>query len=89
LRLPFLKDSLRCYGYILVKAACGGFKPETIEEPIANIDEDDVNNQLAVVDYVEDIYSFYRRAEVPQKKPETRLIMEAENSNFTCLLLCI
>ncbi|CAM6106064.1 unnamed protein product [Calypogeia fissa] len=34
------------------------------EEHVHNIDEGDVNNQLCVVDYVEDIYSFYRKTEV-------------------------
>lgn len=47
------------------EAACGGFDAEMVEaEPLPNIDEADVGNQLAVVDYVEDIYSFYRKAEV-------------------------
>lgn len=31
---------------------------------IEDIDKLDVNNELAVVDYVEDIYTFYRTAEV-------------------------
>ncbi|EFJ27369.1 hypothetical protein SELMODRAFT_230742 [Selaginella moellendorffii] len=53
------------------EAACG-FDAEMVdatstpvaEEPLPNIDEHDVGNQLAVTDYVEDIYSFYRKAEV-------------------------
>jgi hypothetical protein len=45
------------------QAASGGFKKPT-EEPITDIDAKDVGNQLAVVDYVEDIYSFYRKTEV-------------------------
>ncbi|KAL3678048.1 hypothetical protein R1sor_021004 [Riccia sorocarpa] len=46
--------------------ACGKHDTEMLEaeEQIVNIDEADVDNQLAVVDYVEDIYSFYRKAEV-------------------------
>ena len=34
------------------------------QEELPNIDADDVGNQLAVVDYIEDIYSFYRKTEV-------------------------
>ncbi|KAH7435034.1 hypothetical protein KP509_06G046300 [Ceratopteris richardii] len=45
------------------EAACGTFKVEALEDPVTNIDADDVGNQLAVVDYVEDIYSFYRKCE--------------------------
>lgn len=33
-------------------------------EPIMDIDGRDKRNQLAVVDYVEDIYSYYRKMEV-------------------------
>ncbi|KAH7295986.1 hypothetical protein KP509_26G002300 [Ceratopteris richardii] len=48
------------------EAACGGREIEMAEaeEPLPNIDENDSDNQLAVVDYVEDIYSFYRKTEV-------------------------
>ncbi|KAI5072585.1 hypothetical protein GOP47_0012691 [Adiantum capillus-veneris] len=45
------------------EATCGSFKTEVAEDPVANIDADDVGNQLAVVDYIDDIYSFYRRTE--------------------------
>lgn len=39
------------------QAACGiANKPK---DPIANIDESDVDDELAVVEYVEDIYKFY------------------------------
>lgn len=31
---------------------------------IEDIDKLDVNNELAVVDYVEDIYTFYKTAQV-------------------------
>lgn len=33
-------------------------------EPVPDIDSCDRKNTLAVVEYVEDIYAFYRRAEV-------------------------
>lgn len=29
-----------------------------------NIDKDDLNNELAVVEYVDDIYKFYKLSEV-------------------------
>jgi hypothetical protein len=37
---------------------------EAEEDPLPNIDGGDLDNQLAVVEYVEDIYKFYRRTEV-------------------------
>ncbi|MCD7471187.1 Cyclin-B1-1 [Datura stramonium] len=43
------------------KAACGlSHKPKV---QIVNIDATDVNNELAVLEYVEDIYTFYKIAE--------------------------
>lgn len=43
------------------KAACGlTNKPK---EPIVNIDASDADNELAVVEYVDDIYKFYRLTE--------------------------
>ena len=33
-----------------------------------DIDAEDVGNQLAVVDFVEDIYAFYRKTEVKKKR---------------------
>ncbi|EXC35255.1 G2/mitotic-specific cyclin-1 [Morus notabilis] len=36
-----------------------------LEEPIADIDSCDTKNPLAVVDYVEDLYAFYRKMEGP------------------------
>lgn len=48
------------------EAACGGgFTAETHEEvaELPNIDAADVGDQLAVVDYIEDIYSFYCKTE--------------------------
>jgi cyclin B len=49
-----------------VQAACGGIDAEMqeAEVPVSNIDQHDIGNQLAVVDYVEDIYTFYRKTEV-------------------------
>lgn len=43
------------------KAACGlSSKPK---EPVVDIDASDVDNELAVVEYIEDIYTFYKDAE--------------------------
>ncbi|PHT24703.1 G2/mitotic-specific cyclin S13-6 [Capsicum baccatum] len=44
-----------------IKAACGLSKKP--KEQIVDIDAADVNNELAVSEYVEDIYSFYKLAE--------------------------
>ena len=38
-----------------------------------DIDAEDVGNQLAVVDFVEDIYTFYRKTEVKKRIYETHL----------------
>ncbi|XP_076958189.1 G2/mitotic-specific cyclin S13-7-like [Bidens hawaiensis] len=44
------------------KAACGlNYKPKA--KNIVDIDAEDVNNELAVVEYVEDIYKFYKSVE--------------------------
>ena len=37
---------------------------EEVPSWIENLDENDAGNPLAVVDYVEDIYDFYRKTEV-------------------------
>ncbi|KAL9992793.1 putative cyclin domain-containing protein [Helianthus debilis subsp. tardiflorus] len=43
------------------KAACGiTTRPK---DPVVNIDEADINNELAEVEYVEDIYTFYKLSE--------------------------
>ena len=55
-----LEQRYFCYN----QAASGGFKKKQVEEPRTNIDAADIDDQLAVVDYVEDIYSFYRKTEV-------------------------
>ncbi|PHT75168.1 G2/mitotic-specific cyclin S13-6 [Capsicum annuum] len=45
-----------------IKAACGLSKKS--KEQIVDIDAADLNYELAVLEYVEDIYSFYKLAEV-------------------------
>lgn len=45
-----------------IQAACGLSKKP--KEQIVDIDAADVNNELAVLEYVEDIYNFYKLAEV-------------------------
>lgn len=37
---------------------------DIIEEPIIDIDASDAKNPLAVTDYVEDLYAFYKKMEV-------------------------
>ncbi|XP_057440120.1 G2/mitotic-specific cyclin S13-7-like [Lotus japonicus] len=44
------------------KVACGLTKKPN-EQIVDNIDAGDVDNELAVVEYIEDIYNFYRRVE--------------------------
>lgn len=45
------------------KAACGlNYKPKA--KNVIDIDAEDVDNELAVVEYVEDIYKFYKSVEV-------------------------
>ncbi|KAM3270998.1 hypothetical protein P3S67_029200 [Capsicum chacoense] len=44
-----------------IKAACGLSKKS--KEQIVDIDAADVNYELAVLEYVDDIYSFYKLAE--------------------------
>lgn len=34
------------------------------EEPVVDIDSCDMKNPLAVVEYIDDIYAYYKRAEV-------------------------
>lgn len=47
---------------LFVKAACG--LSHKVKNQIVDIDATDVNNELAVLEYVEDIYTFYKIAEV-------------------------
>eukprot|EP01018_Ginkgo_biloba_P005917 Gb_10664 [translate_table: standard] len=46
------------------KGDCCEMEMDMEEHPMPNIDEADEGNPMAVVDYVEDIYTFYRQAEV-------------------------
>ncbi|CAA0837401.1 Cyclin-B1-2 [Striga hermonthica] len=46
------------------KAACGlSYNNKPKEQTVVDIDADDVNNDLAAVEYVEDMYKFYKSAE--------------------------
>lgn len=45
-----------------MQAACGLTKKP--KEQIVDIDSADINNELAVVEYVEDMYKFYKLVEV-------------------------
>ncbi|KAH7288627.1 hypothetical protein KP509_31G034200 [Ceratopteris richardii] len=66
------------------EAACGILK----EEPLPDIDAGDSNNQLAVVDYVEDIYSFYRRSEVKSCVAPDYMSRQANiNQNMRAILV--
>lgn len=37
---------------------------DVAEEPVMDIDSCDKENQLAVVEYIDDLYKFYKKAEV-------------------------
>ena len=50
----------------LFQAACG--IANKLKEQIIDIDAADVNNDLAGVEYVEDIYKFYKLVEVCLKR---------------------
>lgn len=49
--------------FLLVKVACE--LSDKLKELVVDIDACDKENQLAVVDYVEDIYKYYKSVEVP------------------------
>jgi cyclin B len=56
---------LKAYTYC--GASCIEVEMEEADEIpswVENLDEEDAGNPLAVVDYVEDIYDFYRKTEV-------------------------
>lgn len=58
------------------------------EEPVPNIDEHDVGNQLAVVDYIEDIYSFYRKTEVQSCVPADYMSRQSDiNEKMRAILI--
>lgn len=48
--------------FICFQVACGIVDKPKVQ--VEDIDAVDADNQLAVVDYVEDIYKFYKLAEV-------------------------
>lgn len=57
-------------------------------EPVPNIDEHDVGNQLAVVDYIEDIYSFYRKTEVQSCVPADYMSRQSDiNEKMRAILI--
>ncbi|CAM6044825.1 unnamed protein product [Sphagnum compactum] len=71
-------------------AACGGIDAEMqeAEVPVSNIDQHDIGNQLAVVDYVEDIYTFYRKTEVESCVPADYMTRQADiNEKMRAILI--
>ncbi|CAK9192727.1 unnamed protein product [Sphagnum troendelagicum] len=71
-------------------AACGGIDAEMqeAEMPVSNIDEHDIGNQLAVVDYVEDIYTFYHKIEVQSCVPADYMTRQADiNEKMRAILI--
>ncbi|CAK9858325.1 unnamed protein product [Sphagnum jensenii] len=71
-------------------AACGGIDAEMqeAEMPVSNIDQHDIGNQLAVVDYVEDIYTFYHKIEVQSCVPPDYMTRQADiNEKMRAILI--
>ncbi|MCO5563956.1 hypothetical protein L7F22_017608 [Adiantum nelumboides] len=71
------------------EAACGGLPTQAVkEEVLPSIDADDENDQLAVVDYVEDIYSFYRKTEALSCVPPDYMTRQTNiNHNMRAILV--
>lgn len=63
--------------------AASGFT-DKLKEQISDIDVSDIGNQLAVVEYVEDIYKFYKLSEVI-----FQLIAEINGVLVSCILLFV
>ncbi|KAH9575882.1 hypothetical protein CY35_01G134400 [Sphagnum magellanicum] len=58
------------------------------EVPVSNIDQHDIGNQLAVVDYVEDIYTFYHKTEVQSCVPADYMTRQADiNEKMRAILI--
>jgi hypothetical protein len=74
-----------------MQAACGVFDAEMHEaqpEPVPNIDEHDTGNQLCVVEYIEDIYSFYRKTEVQSCVPADYMSRQSDiNEKMRAILV--
>jgi hypothetical protein len=58
------------------------------EEPVPNIDEHDTGNQLAVVEYIEDIYGFYRKTEIQSCVPADYMSRQSDiNEKMRAILI--
>lgn len=58
---------------------------EDIVEPIVDIDGSDRKNPLAVVDYIEDLYAYYRKMEVCSLSPcLSRICLKKKKIWFSC-----
>lgn len=60
---------------------------EAEEDPLPNIDGGDHDNQLAVVEYVEDIYKFYRRTEQMSCVPDYMPRQQEINAKMRAVLI--
>lgn len=67
-----------------MQAACGLTDKPT--EQILNIDAADIDNELAVVEYVEDMYKFYKLVEVNFRfyKLQISLYLYSSSSSKIC-----
>lgn len=50
------------------------------DEPVVDIDSSDKKNTLAVVEYVEDLYTYYKKVEV-MKRLKLKLLKTVQPSN--------
>ncbi|KAH7315398.1 hypothetical protein KP509_21G047800 [Ceratopteris richardii] len=74
----------------LAETPCGGHEVEMeeAEEPLPNIDEDDADDPLAVVDYVEDMYSYYRKTEMKSFVPSDYMGRQSDiNEKMRAILI--
>lgn len=72
------------------EAACGGLLTQIHDKvlDLPNIDAGDVGDQLAVVDYVEDIYNFYRKSEAQSCVPPDYMLKQTNiNHNMRSILV--
>ncbi|KAH9301742.1 hypothetical protein KI387_013325, partial [Taxus chinensis] len=59
-----------------------------LEELPPNIDDEDLQNQLAVAEYVEDIYKFYRKTEIMSCVPPDYMSKQVEiNDKMRAILI--
>lgn len=59
---------------------------EDVDEPVMDIDTCDTENPLAVVEYIDDIYEFYKKTEVRFELLVIFLLISKQAQNLNSLL---